>query len=242
MPMLSGDNFKINRAKLSEQIADRLEHSILSEELEDDEKLPPEQTLAEQFNVSKNVVRESLNILKERGLVKSHNGAGNFVTRPKADNLSDVIERMIILDNIDYRQIYDTRIVLETSACREAAARITDKELAKLERLLKKLENKDLPVPERRAEDFNFHIVIAKACGNNLLAVLIQALRNIIEGSMFLKRDIEHWDSVDEAIRFHRRILDALTAHDADEAESAMYEHLYVSKKNVERSMQQENQ
>ena len=126
MEAITDKNFTIVRAKLSEQIADRLEDMILNEELEDSEKLPSEQTLAENFNVSKNVVRESLNTLKERGLVETRNGAGNYVTKPKADNLSDVISRMIVLDNIDYRQIYDTRIVLETSACRRAAMRITD--------------------------------------------------------------------------------------------------------------------
>ena len=135
MEAITDKNFTIVRAKLSEQIADRLEDMILNEELEDSEKLPSEQTLAENFNVSKNVVRESLNTLKERGLVETRNGAGNYVTKPKADNLSDVISRMIVLDNIDYRQIYDTRIVLETSACRRAARRITDGELAKLEKL-----------------------------------------------------------------------------------------------------------
>ena len=242
MEAITGGKFKVVRAKLSEQIADQLEDSILKEDLEEEEKLPPEQLLADQFSVSKNVVRESLNILKERGLVESRNGTGNFVTRPKADNLSDVISRMIVLDNIDYRQIYDTRIILEASACKRAEGRITGKQLAKLERYLKRQENKELAVSRRREEDFNFHIEIARASGNNLLVVLIQAIKNIIQNNMFLEKDIERWDSIDEAIGFHRRILDALTAHDAQEAEQAMHEHLHTAMKNVERSMQYETE
>lgn len=235
MGEITGKKFKIVRAKLSEQIADRLEDIILNEELGDNEKLPPEQILAENFNVSKNVVRESLNILKERGLVETRNGSGNYVTRPKADNLSDVIERMIVLDNIDYRQIYDTRIILETSASRRAASRITSKEIAKLERLQKRLQDKNLPVQKRREIDLDFHIVIAKASGNNLLVVLIQAMKNIFLGSMFLKKDIEEWDSIDESIQFHHRILEALSEHDEEKAEAAMYDHLYTAMKNIER-------
>ena len=215
MENITGGKFKVVRAKLSEQIADQLEDSILKEDLEEEEKLPPEQLLADQFSVSKNGVRESLNILKERGLVESRNGTGNFVTRPKAANLSDVISRMIVLDNIDYRQIYDTRIILEASAYKRAVGRITDKQLAKLERYLKRLENKELAVSRRREEEFNFRIEIARASGNNLLVVLIQAIKNIIQSNMFLEKDIERWDSIDEAIGFHRRILNALAVHDA---------------------------
>lgn len=235
METISGKTFKIVRAKLSEQIADRLEDLILNEELEDNAKLPPEQTLAENFNVSKNVVRESLNILKERGLVETRNGAGNFITRPKADNISDVIERMIVLDNIDYKQIYDTRIILETSACRRAASRITERELAKMNRLQKRLKNKELSVVKRRETDLDFHLEIAKASGNNLLVILIQAMKNIFLGSMFIEKEMEEGDSIDEALGFHERIFEALERHDADAAENAMYEHLSTAVKNIER-------
>lgn len=235
---ISEIKLKVVREKLSEQIADLLEDIILNEELENNEKLPPEQSLAEQFDVSKNVIRESLNILKERGLVENRNGIGNYVTKPGAEHLSDVIERMIALGDIDYRQIYETRIILETSACREASQKITLKEIDRLEQLMKQLENKALPIQERREVDFSFHIVIAEASGNNLLVVLIQAMKNIIQGSMFLKEDIERWDSINEAFQSHRHILDALIAHNTDEAEAAMYDHLCTSIKNVERSIQ----
>ena len=228
-------NFTIVRAKLSEQIADRLEDVILNEELEDQAKLPSEQVLADNFNVSKNVVRESLNILKERGLVESRNGTGNFVTRPKADNLSDVMSRMIVLDNIDYKQIYDTRMVLETSACKRAADQISEKELEELEQLQKKLMDKTLSVQERRETDLDFHIMIARASGNHLLAMLIQAMRNIIQDAMFLEKNLENWSSVDEAMEYHSKILNALSEHDASTAEEEMHEHLKKALQNVEK-------
>ncbi|MFR8547509.1 MAG: FadR/GntR family transcriptional regulator [Lachnospiraceae bacterium] len=238
METMNDKNFVIVRAKLSEQIADRLEDIILSEEWEASEKLPPEQNLASRFGVSKNVVRESLNILKERGLVETRNGSGNYVTRPKADNLSDVIERMIVLDNIDYEQIYDTRIIIETAACRRAAGKITQKYILKLERLLNRLEDTSLPVQERREVDLDFHMVIARASGNNLLVVLSQAMQNVFEKFMFLDRDISTRDSIGESLQFHRRILDALIAHDAKEAEQVMYEHLHKALENVKKSLQ----
>ena len=65
-------------------------------------------------------------------------------------------------------------------------------------------------------------------------------MKNIIEGAMFLKRDMKRWESVEESVGFHRRILSALAAHDAPAAEQAMSEHLSTALKNIERIMQEQ--
>jgi DNA-binding FadR family transcriptional regulator len=41
---------------------------------------------------------------------------------------------------------------------------------------------------------------------------------------------------------YHRRILDALNAHDAQTAETAMYDHLKTSIQNIERMHESEKQ
>ena len=103
---------------------------------------------------------------------------------------------------------------------------------------MERLTDTNLPVQERREIDLNFHMVIAKASGNNLLVVLSQAMQNVFQKFMFLDRDISTQDSIGESILFHRRILDALIKHDPKEAEQAMREHLCTALKNVEKSLQ----
>ena len=225
------ERLAVSRVNLYEQIADKLEELILSSEYTE-EKLPSEQALAEQFAVSRNVVREALKILKERGLIESRNGTGSYITKPEAANLSDVISRMVVMDNIDYCAIYDVRIILETAACRSAAERVTTGQLMQMEELLERLKDRTMTVKERRETDFAFHEAIAEATGNPLLAVLIRAMKNVfIE---MIEKGIFMTGGIDDAIMRHARIMDALRVHDPQEAEAAMFDHLQFSKKNVE--------
>lgn len=230
---LTGESFAVSRVNLYEQIADRLEEWILTAGFEGEEKLPSEQALADEFSVSRNVIREALKLLKARGLVESRNGTGSYVTKPKAADLSDVISRIVAMDNISYKAIYDVRIILETAACRRAAPIVTDEQLADMEELLEKLKDRKISVKERRETDFAFHVAIARAADNPLLEILVQTMRNVfIE---MIEKGIFTQGGIDDAIMRHARIMDALRAHDPDRAEEAMNDHLTVSLKNTER-------
>lgn len=229
---ISDEKYAVVRTNLYEQIADRLEEIILNELQAGNDKLPSETALAEKFNVSRNVVRESLKILKERGLIESRNGTGSYITKPEAHNLSDVINRMVVMDNIHYKDIYDVRIILETAACKRAATRVTAKEIKRMEKLLERLKDKNLSVKERRELDFDFHVAIAEAAGNPLLVVFVQTMKNVFQDLM--EKGIFMQGGIDDAIVRHGNILDALKAKDPNMAEVMMYDHLHFSKKNVE--------
>ena len=63
----------LDRSRLYERIADQLETRIIEdkdEEWQEGAKLPSEQKLAESFGVSRNMVREAIKLLKERGLAE----------------------------------------------------------------------------------------------------------------------------------------------------------------------------
>ena len=237
---LAGDAFAVSRVNLYEQIADRLEEWILANGFEEQEKLPSEQSLADEFSVSRNVIREALKLLKERGLVESRNGTGSYITKPEATNLSDVISRMVAMDNISYKAIYDVRIILETAACKKAASMVTDQQLAQMEELLEKLKDRNISVQERRELDFAFHEAIARATGNPLLEILVQTMKNVfidmIEKGIFIE------GGIDDAIMRHANILNALKEHDTIMAEDAMYDHLAFSRKNVENYLKDKQQ
>ena len=76
---MTDNSFTLVRDNLSVQIADRLEDTIVnSDAFPVNEKLPSEQQLAEQYRMSRPVVREALKVLQERGLVALKNGLGAF--------------------------------------------------------------------------------------------------------------------------------------------------------------------
>lgn len=227
------ERFTLVKTNLYEQIADCLEELILTdEELKKEEKLPSEQTLAEKFGVSRNVIREALKILKERGLVDPKNGMGSYITKPEASNLSDVISRMVAMDNINFRNIYDVRIILETASCKRAAMNATEEELENMMDLLKQLQQREISIEERRELDFAFHVAIAESTGNPLLVFFVQAMKNIF--LEMIEKGILIEGGIDDAIKRHANIMEALKAGDPNMAEVMMYDHLIFSEKNVE--------
>lgn len=83
-------NKKINKKSVIPiyyQLAKLLEKKIYTGELNPGEKLPPENKIADYFNISRMTVRKALSELIEAGMISSEKGRGTFVTEPKLDNL-----------------------------------------------------------------------------------------------------------------------------------------------------------
>ena len=61
---------QIRRVKLKDQVADMLLDMISSGDYGAGDRLPPERVLVEQLGVSRTVVREALNLLETRGIIR----------------------------------------------------------------------------------------------------------------------------------------------------------------------------
>lgn len=227
------DHFPVTlqRSKLSEQIADQLEEEILAGG-KVGERLASEQQLAERFSASRTVVREALKILRARGLITSRTGSGAYITRPKVEDLSHMLSRMIRMNGIDYQDIYDVRSYMEAAAVRAAVKHATDEQLDALEEILFRLQNRNLGFMERRDLDFSFHECIARLSGNSLLALMVETMAHIFKDVIEIGIFVE--GGIDDAILRHQRIMDALRARDADRAERMVIEHLAQSRRNYE--------
>ena len=72
-------DLRVTKKSLYETVADRIEDMILDNSLQQGERLPSEQELATRFGISRNVMRESLKLLKERQLIVQRNGDGTYL-------------------------------------------------------------------------------------------------------------------------------------------------------------------
>ena len=63
------------------QVADHIAARIEAGELERGTRLPPERELADEYGVAYNTLRRSMDVLRERGLVITLRGHGNYVAR-----------------------------------------------------------------------------------------------------------------------------------------------------------------
>jgi DNA-binding FadR family transcriptional regulator len=215
-------------AHLYEQVADRLEQQILSHPDTVGTKLPSEQELAHGFSVSRPVVREALKLLKERQLVTVRNGEGVFVEKPGAQSLAKMLSRVMTMERVDPRQVYELRLILEPAACQMAAERVTQEDLDALRALLEDTQRDKADHAARVENDFAFHLAIANLSGNRLIAYILTAIKDLF--CALIEPAVLSPQGSARGIQFHGRIIEALASGDGEAARETMRTHLTACK------------
>lgn len=215
------------RKNLYEQIADSLETSIL-ECQEESVKLPTENELAIQFGVSRAVIRESLNILRERGLIVTRVGEGTYTEKPNKEFLYKVFERLIKVNNVSDSDVNAIRLILECGSSRLAAERVTPEFISNLEDNLERMKNASDNLEERVNIDIEFHVLIAKQSGNDLLVIFIESINGLVL-DYIERRLIQRPDGHNDGIMWHSKLIDLFKHGNPAEVESGMRQHLLDS-------------
>lgn len=165
--------------------------------------------LAEMLGVSRTPVREALSRLEAEGLVEPAESGGVVVR----DLESELVE------------IYELRRRLEGYAASLAAKRITDDELAELDRVQREAVSMiDQPSTKRRAALNNrFHTLLTEASHSPRLVRLVNDYRDY-----FLNRDFIRYYDYKTGLQQHdqhRQIVEALRTRDADRCEQLVWDH-----------------
>jgi len=158
-----------------------VENSIISsirdlinlKNLEPGDKLPSERMLAEKFGVSRNNIREAIQKLEFYGLLKSIPQSGTFIANIGVTALNGMVDDIVNLEAPDFKDLVETRILLELRACGLAAERRTEEDLNKIKDALDAFEEKVLNGEDAVQEDLLFHLAIASASGNSTLNTLM---------------------------------------------------------------------
>lgn len=224
----------LNKKPLYEQIADSIEEAIIYKG-ERGNRLPSEMALARQFGVSRTIIREALKLLQARGLVEIRVGGGAYITKPESEDVSELLLRIVQMDRIEDKDVYEIRIILEVAAIREAVNRISESEIDALEVQVGEMEKVMSNLQSRIDMDLGFHYLIAKYSGNRMLALMIKTMTGVL--SKFIVAASKVGGSDKDGIYHHRRIVEALRTRDPEIAAKAMKEHLDSSWNFVRKQM-----
>lgn len=217
----------LKKVNLSETLADKLEDIILSDIKLFGQKLPSEQELAKQFGISRNIVREALKLLKERGLITSRTGDGSYISKPEPQTLTNLISRMLVMYDIDAADVYEMRVMLECNACFLAVQRATETDLDALTAINRTMEEKQSNLEKRVDLDLQFHAQIAEISGNALLSIFVKSMTHLRKA--MIRQAIQSDGGSQDGIDYHDRIIAAFRSRDAKQAEQIMREHLAES-------------
>lgn len=228
------ENLKLNTKKLSDQIVEILEKSIIEGEYQVGEKLPSERILSAKFGVSRPSVRDALKILSAHGLIETRHGGGHFVSDSLQQNLIPPWQGL--LERYDYlhQDVLDFRRSLEGEMAQFAAERATETDLIRLKSCLDEIDDamKGDDLEKQALADVHFHQAIAESAHNvlfthlsaNLLSVLHENTKDNI-ASLF--RVTTPTSPLGEQ---HHAIYEAILNKDPVQAKKAVMTHLnYVA-------------
>ena len=182
-----------------------------------------QQYLAKQFGMSKTPIREALNRLAAEGLTELVPNRGYWVSHLSAQ---------------DIQEIFVIREALEGIAARLAVDTIDDGELERLHSLFDSAaEKQDSELITMSLENVGekLHTTILENCNNERMSRILNNINGQLNLIKLLGRQVATGDPLSAAAanEEHLKILEALTAHNPDDAEWLMRKHLQNSKERV---------
>jgi DNA-binding FadR family transcriptional regulator len=219
-------------ARLGTVVLSTLTDKIVGGELAPESSLPPEPVLCAAFGVSRTVVRESLKLLEEKGLVRVKQGQGTTVEQMEQWDLLDPLVLDAAIRQADSLEILDdvieVRVGLECQMARRAAQKMTEDQIVELHEALLALEGLLDRPGEYLQADTEYHDLILRGSGNQLGRSIIRSIHPHARASLRYTGPIGV-RNLFTSHRGHVAIYERLAAHDAEGAATEMQEHIMGS-------------
>lgn len=183
----------------------KIRRSIIMGNRPSGERLNPE-AIASEYSTSVTPVRDAFQMLSHEGLVVIKPRSGYFVATITLKQLRDLL---------------DVRRILELSGVERAALRIGAEQISELRTIHAGYTGDDEESYDRYTdENRRFHYLLAKASGNNELAELIAKIHDQLARFMVMRRAGKTMEIT------HKKIVDALEAHDAEASRQALLDDI----------------
>ena len=205
--------------RLAEQIAEL----ILGGEFKVGERLPSERSLAERFEISRTSVREAIIALEVQGMVEVRGGSGIYVCEAAVKPMGFIPD-----GGAGPFELLRARWVIESEVAALAAQNRTDADIDKIYAQLAAMGRNFRDKSANEDDDRLFHIRVAEASGNSVMAQVVTALWDQLRAVLWQRLEQHfHTPMLREAsLEEHQKVFDALLARDPVAARDAMREHL----------------
>jgi len=217
----------IHTPRAFEEIADQIRKELADCRLRAGDRLPPERTLAEQFGVSRNTLREALRSLENAGLLRLQKGAagGAFVRESTGDAIVTGLRDMFHLGAIAPEHLTEARVLIESIAVRAACERATAEDIDALKANVAAAENAARAKADFYAQaaiHLDFHRIIARATKNPVMVIVMEALIDVMQHFIqAIGQTRNPW-----VLPSRRRFMKHFAAGDCDAAVTEMEQHL----------------
>lgn len=222
----------IEPVRSTDAVAHRIEQLILDQRLAPGAALPAERELAAQFSVSRNVLREALRALSQKGLIRVVHGRGAFVQEPTTEAVEESLSMLLQRRRVSLVDLCDARLLLEPEMAALAAQRGRADERETLRDAMAALEGAAENAEAHVEADLALHRRIAEMARHSVYEAITEAVRAPVTRSMLLGTSVPR--AIDASDDHHRTIVEAICAGDGDAARTAMREHIAYIRSYVE--------
>ncbi len=219
---------RLEAQPLHQGVVSQVTRQIVSGQLSPGSLLPVEPELAEQFGVSRTVIREAVRVLVSMGLVSVRHGSGMRV-RPPSD--WDHLDPRILFEQVRsgggdqvLNEILEVRRILEVEVSALAAERRTEEDLAKMHSALRGMEEAVRDPNAYTRLDIEFHERILAAARNRLLRDALRPVNEVLAVGRYISVRVP--GGAEKSLRGHEEIHAAIERGDAEAARDAMRRHV----------------
>lgn len=150
MSEISNPGFqKATKSRIFQDVVDQIQEAILTQRLNQGDRLPPERELCETFNISRGTLREALRVLEYKGLIeiKLGTGGGAVVRSAGMEQFTETLGLLIRFGKVSVIDIGEFRAGIEGQIATLAAQKASAADIVFLDKLLEKLNKfKDIGV------------------------------------------------------------------------------------------------
>ncbi|MDD3173380.1 MAG: FadR/GntR family transcriptional regulator [Herbinix sp.] len=211
---------------LYKNVAREIETKIKDKEV--GTKLPSERELAVTYGVSRNVLREALKLLSEKGLLKIMPGKGIYVAADDKQKFTNRLEDYLLRNDSSLLDFVEVRQTLELAVFQKAVDRATQEDIKVLENIYQEMENSRNNISKFNKLDMQFHIQLANCSKNTIYPIFINSFYQLTDKKLFMITQL-YPIRVDSAQREHLALIKAIKDRNKDEAVKIGYKHFNIS-------------
>lgn len=229
---------------LSDSIADKIKRKIIKGELRVNERLPNEQTLAEQLKVSRTTLREAVKLLVSKNILYIDRGKGTFVVNTPG-LVEDPLGLEFVQEELLLRHLCEYRLGMEPYVSRLAAERATQKQITMMGKIVSHMVmlEEELPRVEQAEEkdhvldkfanlDAEFHSLLYQMTQNTIFQRLSPVINNTVLGNYtsdlyrFRKQRLLYSET-------HKAVYEAIRTRNVEMAAMLTQKHMEIMQENL---------
>jgi GntR family transcriptional regulator, transcriptional repressor for pyruvate dehydrogenase complex len=221
----------VTRSLTYQLVVEAVEAQILSGALKVGDHLPPERELATLLGASRPAVREGMRMLEAQGVLRTVGagpGSATVVTALPSEALTRLLRLHLALSSFRTSHVVEARVMLERRSAELAALHAAPPELDRIRVVLDRMDDLSLSMEEFNELDTEFHVSVADAGDNQLVADMTRAIRGAVRDSLLQAfRELDDWPATAARLRAeHRAVYDAVVSGDPALAADTLERHI----------------